>query len=71
MSSVHSAEEQSLRKHVEKTERVLDNLEADLRSIDAELEALAQRNHQYELLEQVCRSLEELDGLGATHLPAA
>ncbi len=68
MSSVHSAEEQSLRKHVEKTERVLDNLEADLRSIDAELEALAQRNHQYELLEQVCRSLEELDGLGATHL---
>ena len=68
MSSVHSAEEQALRKDVEKSERVLDILEADLRSVDDELEALAQRNHKYELLEQVCRSLEELDGLDAAHL---
>ena len=68
MSSVHSAEEQALRKDVEKSERVLDILEADLRSVDDELEALAQRNHKYELLEQVCRSLEDLDGLGAAHL---
>ncbi len=68
MSSEHSAEERSLREQVEKSERVLDNFEADLRSVDAELEALAQRNNQYELLERVCQSLEELDGLGATHL---
>jgi hypothetical protein len=68
VSSVHTAEEQALRKDVEKSERVLDILEADLRSVDDELEALAQRNHKYELLEQVCRSLEELDGLDAAHL---
>lgn len=68
MSSELSEQEQSLRKHVERSERVFDNLEADLRLIDAELEALAQRNHQYELLGQICRSLEELDGLGATCL---
>jgi len=68
VSSEHSAGEQSLREQVENSERVLDKFEADLRSVDAELEALAQRNHQYELLEQVCQSLEELDGMGATHL---
>jgi hypothetical protein len=68
VSSEHSAKEQSLREQVEKSERVLDKFEADLRSLDAELEALAQRNHQYELLGQVCQSLEDLDGLGAAHL---
>jgi hypothetical protein len=68
VSSEHSEQEQSLRKKVERSERVLDDLEAELRSIDAELEGLAQRNRQYELLEQICRSLEELDGLGARHL---
>ncbi|MFQ5982741.1 MAG: AgmX/PglI C-terminal domain-containing protein [Woeseiaceae bacterium] len=68
MSSEHSAEEQSIREQVEKSEHVLDNLQADLRSIDAELKGLAQRNPQYELLEQVCRSLEELDELDARHL---
>ena len=68
MSSVHTAKEQALRKDVEKSERVLDILEADLRSVDDEIEALAQRNHKYELLEQVCCSLEDLDGLGAAHL---
>ncbi len=68
MSSEHSEQEQSLREQVKQSERVLDDRESDLRSIDAELEGLAQRNHQYELLAQVCRSLEELDDLGATHL---
>lgn len=68
MSSEHSEQEQSLREQVERSKRVLDDRKADLRSIDAELEGLAQRNHHYELLAQVCRSLEELDDLGATHL---
>ena len=68
MSSEHSQQEQLLREKAGRSERVLDDLEADLGSIDAELEALAQRNHQYELLEQVCRSLEELDDLDATNL---
>jgi outer membrane biosynthesis protein TonB len=68
VSSEHSVEEQSLREKVDKSERVLDKFEADLRSVDAELDGLAQRNHQYELLEEVCRSLEELDDLGARQL---
>ena len=68
MSPEHSVEEQSLREEAEKSERVLDKFQSNLRSVDDELDGLAQRNHQYELLEQVCQSLEELDGMGATHL---
>ncbi len=68
MSSEHSEQDQSLREQVDRSEYVLDDLEADLGSIDAKLEGLAQRNHHYELLAQVCRSLEELDDLGAARL---
>ena len=68
MSSEHSEQEHSLRQEVERSERVLDELEADLRATDAELEALAQDNHRYELLSRICGSLEELDALGAGDL---
>ncbi len=73
VSSEHSDVEQSpdlqsLREQVETSERALGNLDHNLQAIDAELEELAGKNHQYELLEQICNSLEELDGLGSTHL---
>ena len=73
MSSEHSEVdqplgEQSLREQVNQSEDVLNELERDLQVVDAELDELAQRNHQYELLARVCNSLEELDGLGAAHL---
>lgn len=68
MSSELTAEEQSLRQEVEQSERALDELEVDLREIDAELELLGRQNHEYELLSQICRSLEELDNLGAAKL---
>lgn len=68
MSTEFSAEEQSLRQEFEQSEGVLEGLEEDLREIDAELEALAKQNHKYELLSQICRSLEELDNLGAAKL---
>ena len=68
VSSEFSEEELSLRQQVEQSERVLTDLEADLRQVDAELEQLAQRSHQYDVLAEVCRSLEELDGIGATDL---
>ena len=68
MSAEHSIDEQQIRSRVEESERHLDDLERKLRGIDGELEALAERNHQYELLERACRSLEELDGLGAADL---
>ena len=68
MSSEFSEEERSLREEVERSERVLEDLERDLRAIDCELDELAQKNHGFEVLSQVCRSLEELDNLGAAHL---
>jgi len=73
VSSEHSDVEQSLdvqslRAQVEKSERAIGDLDRNLQAIDAELAALAESNHQYEVLEQVCCSLEELDDLGGTQL---
>jgi len=68
VSSDHAEEEQLLREQVEQSERELNGLESELREVDSELEQLAQRNHQFDVLADVCRSLEELDGIGATHL---
>ena len=68
VSAEGSEEQQSLLLQVEDSERVLDGFLGDLRAIDGELDELARRNQQYEALSEVCRSLEELDGIGATHL---
>ena len=68
MSSENSGQEQSLRQQVDQSERVLDDLERDLFAIDAELEVLAQKHQQYQILSEVCRSLDELDNLGAARL---
>ncbi len=68
MSAEYSDKEQSLREQVEKSERVLDDLEDDLRAIDTELEGLAKKHHQYDVLSGICLSLEELDDLGAAQL---
>ena len=63
-----SEDERSLRKQVELSERDMDSLERDVHTIDAQLEELAQKNRQFGVLSEVCRTLEELDGIGATHL---
>jgi hypothetical protein len=68
VSAEHSDKEQSLREEVENSESVLDNLEGDLRAIDTELEGLAQKHHQYDVLSGICSSLEELDELGVSEL---
>jgi len=47
---------------------VLEGFERELRSIDDELDVLAERNHQYDVLSKLCRTLEELDELGAADL---
>ena len=57
-----------LRQKLSDSETDLNELERGLSDIDAELEALAQRNHEYEVLGKVCRSIEELEDIGATHL---
>jgi len=66
--SEYSDEQKSLQEQVERSESVLGELERDLRAIDVELNELAQRNRQYEVLSELCRNFEELEGLGATHL---
>jgi hypothetical protein len=47
---------------------VLDEFELELREIDRERDEQAGNRHQYDLLLQVCNSLDELDDLGAAHL---
>ena len=68
MSSEYSEEQESLREQVDRSESALGDLERDLRAIDLELEELAQRNHQYDVLARLCRNFEELEDLGAAHL---
>ena len=73
MSSKYSETEQTLdeaklRQQVEQSERALNDFDRDLQAVDAELDVLAQKNQQYDVLSQVCDSLQELDGLGAAHL---
>ena len=68
MSPELTSQEQSIREQVEQSERALDELEADLRGIDAELESLAEDHHKYEVLERICGSLAELEDIGAADL---
>ena len=68
MSAEYSEKEISLREQVERSEDVLQNFEQELQEINGELEVLTQKNHQYDLLSQICQSLQELDNLDAGHL---
>jgi len=63
-----SAEELALKEQVEQNEKVLESHENDLRAVDVELEKLLDKSHEYDVLSRICRSLEELDELGATDL---
>ena len=62
------AESSLLREDVGQSESALVGLQRELEVIDRELKELALRNHQYEVLSQTVRSLEELEDLGATYL---
>jgi len=66
--SAENSEDNPLREQVDQSELVLFRLEHELRKINGELEDLTQRNHHFDVLSKVCRSLEELDELDATHL---
>ena len=63
-----SEKEQSLREQVEESELVLNDLNRELQGFEEKLEKLASLDQQYVLLGEACRSLEQLDDLGATHL---
>ena len=68
MSSGQNHEEHRIRARVDEAENVLEKLEAELRAVDGQMDELAVRKHQYDLLEEACSSLEKLDELGAAHL---
>ncbi len=68
MSSDFSQEQRSILEDVEQSEQALGNLESDLKSVEAELEALVAKGQQYDVLSRICRGLSELDELGASHL---
>lgn len=68
MNSEHSENENSLRDQVEDSERVLREFKHELEAVNAELAQLAQKDHEYQVLAQVCQSLEDLKNLEAGHL---
>jgi len=68
VSSELSADELALREQVGESEKDLDGLNRELDSANDRLNELATHDRQYVLLGEACRSLEELDKLGATDL---
>lgn len=68
VSSAFAEVESQIREQAEQNERALASLELDLKATTAKLDMLAQKNTQYDILRKVCKSLEELEGLGASHL---
>ena len=63
-----SEQQTELQAKVDESQEALAELEHELRGVDNELRELAEKNHQFEVLGDVCRSLEELESIGATHL---
>jgi outer membrane biosynthesis protein TonB len=61
-------EEHVLLGKVETSERVLGDLQQDLQTVEGELGELTQQNQEYDLLSNICRSLEELEQRGAGNL---
>ena len=60
--------EQLLRTQFESSEQQLSELENKLQSVSDELKSLAEKSHEFDVLGRICRSLEELEDLGATDL---
>ena len=60
--------EQSKRTEFEHSEKQMSELASSLEGVSNELIALAEKSPEYEVLGKICRSLEELDELGATDL---
>ena len=60
--------QQSLRTQLEQSERQLSGLEQNLQGVNAELQSLAEKSHEFDVLGEICRSLQELENLGAADL---
>lgn len=61
-------DQEALLAHLGTSQESVDALVEELRSFDAQLEALAGERHQHRLLHQVCDALGELGKLGAAQL---
>ncbi len=61
-------QEQQLLGKVESSERVLGNLQQNLQGAEVELGELTKHEQEYDLLSRICRSLEDLEHLGASKL---
>jgi len=61
-------DEARLRDQVDQSERIMKVLQRDLREIDGELDELAKRTHQYDMVSEICASLEKLEEIGAADL---
>ncbi len=68
MTEELSNQEYSIRSEFEKSEQELAVLQERLDGVNGELTALAEKAHEFEVLGTICRSLEELDNLGAGEL---
>jgi outer membrane biosynthesis protein TonB len=65
IESLPLIEEEGLRLQIEHAQAKVKDLEQNLAGIDGELQGLGSQRETYELLEQACKTLEKLDGLGA------
>ena len=63
-----SEEALAVKRQLEEDERVLKSYESDLNAANAEIEKKLENSHQFDVLSRICRSLEELDELGAADL---
>lgn len=68
MSSALPEEQRPVRAKIDKASERLTELERDLREIDRELEEHAMRRKQFELLDEICDSLDNLSDIGAAEL---
>jgi len=60
--------EQSIRTRFEESEQRLSDLETKLQGVNDELQSLAEKGPEFEVLAQVCKSLEKLENIGAADL---
>lgn len=68
MTEDRTDKEQSIRTRFAESEQRLSDLETKLQGVNDELQSLVDRGHEFEVLAQVCRSLEELENIGAADL---
>lgn len=68
MTEQISQEELALRQQIDSEERALTGLQQQLDAVGHELESFAAQREQYQLLDQICSSLDRLEEMGAAGL---